>query len=170
MKPDILEGGRRLDDEGIILPWYTSSCLEWLEKLYLKGKWVFEYGVGDSTDWFRRQGAIVTGVDSDQMWAAKSGVWWAHYKDEYINHIYDRFGFEYPFDIVVIDGNYRDECTERALTALKPGGYLIIDNYHQASADLKEWPLTDKLIEGMEITIYKEPNHIDWATAVITKK
>jgi predicted O-methyltransferase YrrM len=170
-----LEGGRILDPEtGFILPWYTSPCLEWLTSIITKAKHVFEYGVGDSTKWFIEKGAYVTGVDDDSNWSSQGGVYirLATEKKEYLESIYHYrgkdIGFK-KFDMVIIDGIYRDECTQHALACLKPGGYLIIDNYHQPSVEPNVWTQTDKLIEGMPITIYKEPTHEDWQTAVITK-
>lgn len=165
------EGGRYHDGHGF-LPWYTSPCLEWLLALDLNEKWVYEFGVGDSTIWYQRKGAVVMGVDSNPLWVYRDdvvhivGVWQAKTKEDYLGFI----GVMKPetFDIIIIDGDYRDECTERAFLHLKPGGYLIIDNFHQPSVQ-EHWPLTDKLIEGMPITIYKEPDHADWKTAVITK-
>lgn len=163
-----LEGGRRIDpDNGLIMPWYTSPCLEWLITLDLKGKYVFEYGVGDSTYWFYNKGCKMYGVDSDHNYAVSRLAYHESKRLPYLRTIY-RTGLN-MYDIVVIDGDFRDQCTMHALTCLKPDGYLIIDNYKQKSADLEHWPLTEKLIEGMPITIYKEPDHEDWQTAVITK-
>lgn len=162
------EGGRYHD--GItFLPWYTSPCLEWLMTLDLKDKRIFEFGVGDSTLWYRSKGAYTSGVDSNYSWASKLCAWHGEDEEHYLRSI-GVLAQEYllPFDIVINDGDYRDECTEQGLKYLKPGGYLIIDNYRQPSVQA-DWPLTDKLIEGMPITIYKEPTHYDWQTAVITK-
>lgn len=166
-----LEGGRRIDpDNGLIMPWYTSPCLEWMLTLDLKGKRVFEYGVGDSTLWFRQKGCFCLGVDLSYDWAAKVGAISTSSQIGYINTLSKIVTSSKDFfDIIVIDGDYRDNCTGNALMFLNYGGYLIIDNYKQKSADLEHWPLTEKLIEGMPITIYKEPDHEDWQTAVITK-
>jgi hypothetical protein len=163
-----LEGGRRIDpSNGLIMPWYTSPCLEWLNGLDLKGKEVYEYGVGDSSYWYTWRGAIVDGVDSHIDWVRSCPV--AMFTTNKKTYIESVNCLDTMYDIIVIDGDWRDECTEYALSSLKSGGYLIIDNYKQPSADLEHWPLTEKLIEGMEITIYKEPDHEDWQTAVITK-
>lgn len=166
------EGGRYHDGE-MFLPWYTSPCLEWLMTLDLKGKFIFEYGVGHSTVWYKSKGAITYGVDSTIEWLqvaapndSKCGYYLTSDKDRYIKgwtKVFDDI-----YDIVIIDGIYRDECTEYALKMLKPGGYLILDNYMQPSVEMN-WEKTNELIKGMPITIYKEPEHYDWCTAVITK-
>ncbi len=70
------------------------------------------------------------------------------------------------FDIVIIDGEWRDECTEYALKALIPGGLLIIDNYKQPSVQAHGRRLKNSL-RGKQITLFKEPDHADWVTAVI---
>lgn len=160
-----LEGGRIRDPEnGLIMPWYTSTCLEWLRTLDLKGKYIFEYGSGDSTKWFRARGSSVWGVDN-QIEYTGGDIQFRPYFPEYCSAILQ---LHWLFDIVVIDGEWRDECTDYALDSLKPGGLLIIDNYKQPSVPFI-WTRTEKLIEGLPIKIYKEPNHIDWQTAVITK-
>lgn len=159
----------RDSETGMFYPWYTKPCLEWLVTLNLKRRRIFEYGCGDSTKWYRSHGAIVHGVESNLTWADIAKVKHEAYYPAYVESICPyvmRDGF---FDIVVIDGIWRDDCTEFALTGLKPGGYLIIDNWMQPSVEPNDWSQTQKLIEGMPIMIYKETEHYDWQTAVITK-
>lgn len=156
-----LEGGRFQDENGMILPWYTSPCLEWLLTLDFNMKHVFEFGMGDSTFWYTKQGAIVHGVDDNPVWAV--GGRYVTEKTDYINAIYDT-GLMYDF--IIIDGLYRDECTAPAINCLKRGGYIIIDNFKQPSVQA-DWPLTDYFINEILIKIYKEPDHYDWQTAVI---
>lgn len=149
---------------GIPYPWYTKTALEFLETLDLSGKAIFEYGVGESTFWWKRKTPFVCGVDNDIEWALKVRSFGRPFFLEYVSCI-ESSPYK-PYDIVIIDGVWRDECTEYALKALKPGGLLIIDNYKQPSVQA-EWPLTEKLIEGKPITVYKEPEHDDWQTAII---
>lgn len=164
MTAEILEGGRRIDENGLIMPWYTSPCLGWLETLDLHDKDVFEFGVGDSTRWWKSKCRLVNGVDSSEEWAKKADAQFQDEKKEYILAI-DPFDM---YDIIIIDGIWRDDCTEHALKQLKSGGFLILDNWLQHEVE-PEWPLTQKLIEGMPVTIYKEPEHKFWKTAVIQK-
>lgn len=160
----------RYFDEGLKIPypWYTGPCLEWLVSLDLKGKRVFEYGVGESTFWYKEKGVTnIWGVDTNEEWARRTLSMHRDNVEGYVDSIKEGFVWG-AFDIVVVDGVWRDECTEHALKALKPGGFLIIDNYKQPSVQA-EWPLTDRLIEGMDVTYYKEPDHQDWQTIVVIK-
>lgn len=159
----MLEGWRYYDEcLKIPYPWYTQPCLEWLNTLDLKGKRIFEYGVGDSTEWYRQMGAITKGVDNDVFWASRFNAYYQTEERQYVNSIY-LSGY---YDIIVIDGEFRDSCTKVALSHLKPNGYLIIDNFHQPSVQ-EHWPLTDVLITGMDVTIHKQEGHADWQSAVI---
>lgn len=166
----LIPGEWRYYDETLNMPypWYTKPCLEWLTSIELEAMLIFEYGAGDSTKWYRSNGAHVNGVDSSEEWARKSGseCSFTTAKNE---HAYtSAVKFQSMYDIIVVDGEYRDACTQYALRALRPGGYLIIDNYKQPSVQA-DWPLTEKLIEGMDVKYFKEPGHPDWQTIVVTK-
>lgn len=161
-----LEGGRYRGEDGLILPWYTSPCLEWLMTLDLNGSKVFEYGAGDSTEWYRSRGAKVMGVDNNPKYADNQrGIFMSSLKEDYVGMVWACSQWQ---DLIIIDGIWRDECTEHALDNLIQGGYLIIDNYMQPSVEM-EWSRTNELIKGMEQILYKEPDHYDWQTLVVKK-
>jgi hypothetical protein len=121
---------RYFDDKlGIPYPWYTKPCLEFLETLDLRDTLIYEYGVGESTNWYEMNGAIVDGVDSNDEWVGCCSI--ALYTKDKEAYVTSACQDGVLFDIIVIDGDWRDECTEYALMALKPGGLLIIDNYKQ---------------------------------------
>lgn len=178
-----IENWRTYDDNGVMMPWLTRSCLEWLDSFVKPGMKVFEYGCGSSSLWYHSRGAQLSGVDHNHEWL----FFLPQYDDDrcrseqecigdkksytecasliYGSHLVDQYGF----DIIIIDGLYRDDCTEHALKSLKKGGYLICDNFEQPSADLAHWPKTRELTKHLPITIYKEPGHEDWQTAVWQK-
>lgn len=162
----LIENEWRYFDEVLNMPypWYTKPCLEWLQCISMRGKKIWEYGAGDSTKWYRTSGAIVKGVDSNRNWQPK-GIEFAILKEEYLQAIVGKG----PFDFIIIDGLYRDECTEYALKELKSGGYLIIDNWEQPSVEPNDWIRTKALIQGMEQVVYKEEMHYDWKTLVVTR-
>lgn len=161
-----IDGEWRYFDEALNMPypWYTRPALEFLEKRILTRKRVFEYGTGDSTKWYRERGAVVYGVDNNRDYLSE-GVQFKTTESEYTKAI---FSHSLPFDIVVIDGEWRDECTQYALENLKDGGLLIIDNYMQPTVPTV-WIKTQVFTEGMDAKIYKEPGHQDWQTLIVRK-
>lgn len=155
------------DSNGVRMPWYTLPCLEWLDGLDLKDKFVFEYGVGYSTSWFESRGAICYAVESNKEWYDEclSGVtiMFETQMNKYTKSILDILC---KFDIIVIDGVFRDDCTEYALKRLNKGGYLIVDNFEQPSVQA-DWPKTRELTKDLPLTLYKQPDHPSgWQTAV----
>lgn len=149
------------DSKGVRMPWYTLPCLEWMDKLDFKLLDVFEYGLGHSTEWFLSRGAGCCGVESSIDWA-RQGFKLFQDKEAYTKSILSE---KLDFDIIVIDGIHRDDCTEFALQKLKKGGYLICDNFEQPSVQA-EWPKTRELTKNLPLTLYKQPDHYDWQTAV----
>jgi hypothetical protein len=151
-------------------PWYVRPVVEMLYGMDMSLKSVFEYGVGDSTKWYHDRGAYVFGVDGDYEWVLKvkdySNVRHWHQDIWYIGSIEEH---KTKFDIIVIDGLYRDQCLERAIRYIEKDGMIIIDNFEQPSADLPHWPLTRKFIEenNLIMEVYKEEGHQDWKTAII---
>lgn len=163
------------DADGTVLPWYTKSFLDELVTWDLKDKVVFEYGAGASTLWWARKCRNVYAVESNLQFLEavrakvdEMGICFACTKETYLKFI-TKPGI--LFDIVIVDGEpveWRDECVERALKYLKPGGRLIIDNWDQPSV----WIPNDetlKLIKAMPHTIYPQDGHPDWQTLCATK-
>lgn len=161
---------RTADAKGMTMPWFTRACCEWLSTLELENKLVFEYGGGQSSLWFGEQGCIVYGVDHQKEWADLGKIDWETNESSYVRHISTlRPGGK--FDIVCIDGEWRDECTEWALAYLSKDGFIIIDNWDQPSVPPNEWSKTLALIEkkGLKTKIFHEKDHPDWQTIIITR-
>lgn len=155
---------RFLDGE-IIMPWYTKPALEWLKQQDTSTWKVFEYGCGYSTIWWRLNCDEVVSVDNIDKWAKAFNVRFFDDKKFYLtlpSH------HKFLFDCIVIYGEWRDECTLHAINGLKPGGYLIIDNYEQPSVGY-DYTKTNQLLEGWEKQVFKQHNHSDWQTAIFRK-
>lgn len=159
------------------MPWYTKPCLDEIATWDLKGKKVFEYGMGASSLWWAAKGAIVRGVDSDEDYCAvlweheyslnnKIGAAYFTNPKEYVNHIYV-IGKE--SDIVIIDGIERDECVAPSLECLKPGGILLIDNWNQPSVWIANEE-NQKILLSLEHKVWKQKGHDDWQTVIFYKQ
>jgi hypothetical protein len=167
--PDI--GWRYLDtSNNLMYPWYTFGCLEWLNTLDLSDMSVFEYGCGTSTLWWNSKVKKCKGVDNNLKWA--NGCYVPLLEDGSIDKKkYTEACLGETYDIIIIDGIYRNECVPFALQSIKNGGYLIWDNWDQVSVSEHEPSQEAKfLLNKYECKVYKEPNHIDWKTAVFCIK
>lgn len=155
---------------GLILPWYTLPTLQWVVKQDIKEWKVFEYGGGYSSIWWRINVGELHSVDSDLIWSKMSGsLYCGDDKQKYITAVkYLGLNINKKFDCIVVDGLYRDECVEFCIDYLKDGGYLIIDNYEQPSVG-DDFTRTNELLKDWNKTVYKQPNHSDWQTAIFQK-
>lgn len=159
-----LEGWKTFDRlMGLQAPWYTRPFLKELVKWDVSNWKVFEYGAGKSTLWWRQVSRRVEAVDSNEEWATLAGAYFTKNKQEFISFPTKLVGDE-KFDCIIIDGEpWRDECTDYALRCLKPGGVLVIDNWHQDTVGF-DWTQTDILLQPYEKHVFKEPLHQDWKT------
>jgi precorrin-6B methylase 2 len=124
-----------VDASGAPLPWITYPAIEFLRKRIKPDFAVFEYGAGASTIWWAKQVRIVVSVEHDRSWLEKLNLQkypnvTAYQIDLVPGGAYSKKiqEFENTFDVVVIDGRDRTNCTKNCLNALKPSGVVIFDN------------------------------------------
>ena len=141
------------------LPWLPYSVIEALAPR-ARAASVFEYGGGGSTLWLGALAARVTTVEHDQEWyealtratsdLANAAVLWRSLDlsdgEAYVSAIeeYD----DECFDIVIVDGRRRVECVRRAMSKVRPGGVLVLDDsdrpkYGAARTVLAGWSPRD---------------------------
>ncbi len=169
-------------ESGLILPWFTTPCLEWLKKQDVSRWVIMEFGCGYSTIWFRRNCLIIYSVDNNASWARAMGANLKEEKEEYINQakfytstlesiVANTFkqveGEESKFDCIVIDGAWRLECLQNSFDRVRQGGYIIIDNWN--GEDFPDTKEALEILKDWECQIFKQPNHSNWQTAVFRK-
>lgn len=122
-----------VDKDGEPIPWYTYPAIEYLSQLDFSGKTVFEYGSGNSSLFWAARAEAVFSIENNENWHKKItsqkqfknlNIALIENKQEYLEAI-----SSYPgFDIIIIDGSYRDECARYAVQKLNAGGIIILDN------------------------------------------
>lgn len=120
-------------------PWLAYSGFRYLRKHLRPEARVLEYGSGQSTIWFAKHCSFIVSREADPDWfrrleaeLASAGL---TAKTRYELHS-DAEGFaglsradiEIGFDMILVDGAWRDVCVSAALPALRPGGILYLDN------------------------------------------
>ena len=119
--------------DGEPLPWFTYPAIEYLKQFDFSDKRVFEYGAGNSSLFWAARAREVVAVESDQQWfnrisaiSPSNLVLNMHADQEsYVSCITRQ---EDMFDVVVVDGKWRNACLEIAINCLSPEGIVIFDN------------------------------------------
>lgn len=120
------------------LPWISYAAAHEIEKaLDSRHSVVLEFGSGMSTIWLARRSAKVYSVEHSDVWfgfvaehlqrlSLENVVYELRpEKDAYIHFPDTRDVF---FDFVLIDGLYRSDCLKNAISRLKPGGLIYLDD------------------------------------------
>jgi hypothetical protein len=125
--------GKPVAADGSPIPWYTYPAIEYFRQFDVSGLLIFEYGCGNSSLFWALKGAHLWAVEHDQQWHAAmstqpstlQGLMLRETRDSYAAAIHEPGKL---FDLIIIDGVWRNECAIAALSRLKPQGLFILDN------------------------------------------
>lgn len=129
-----LEENVCLDKEGNPIPWYTYPAIEYLSQLDFSNKDIFEFGCGYSSPFWASRAKNVTSIEDNLTWFQK---WQTEFKQKNLDlrlrsecqsYCSSIFEDNKKYDIIVIDGKWRDICTQNAIQALNKGGFIILDD------------------------------------------
>jgi predicted O-methyltransferase YrrM len=127
-------------------PWLTITAIGLLDQILKPSDIGIEFGSGRSTVWFAKRLTYLTSVEHSEKWyeqvkqmLAQQGFSNVDYhlcpKDKDIDEagesayvrVLESFE-ENSIDFVLVDGIYRDFCTQKVLNIIRSGGILVIDN------------------------------------------
>ena len=171
-------------------PWITPKSLDYVKTILKPTFRVFEWGSGGSTAFWSRNCASIISVEHNSEWIQRTtdimrrlncpNNWkLVHVPGIGIDHNtafrnYANAILEYPdnsFDLVFVDGeaSSRGWCITNALSKIKSGGYLLVDN----SNWLSESPQNTKdRLDFIETGLkwVGQPGTFDWHTSIFTKE
>ena len=129
---------KAIDVSGNPLPWYTYPAIDFLAARRFDGKTVLEFGGGQSTLWWSPRTRHVTTIEADPDWfryledKMPGNVALHHVprdgRAKATTAIRNLIAQSGKFDIIVIDGHYREEMVDVAFDVLNYGGCIVIDN------------------------------------------
>jgi hypothetical protein len=129
-----------VDKTGAPIPWYTYPCIEFLKHRDYKNKTVLEFGAGQSTLWWSKKSHKVFSLEGDSAWYEKIKKEMPENADLHLVSMESRESNEKEveeclkqhadsfYDIIIIDGLYRESMISIAVKHLKEDGILICDN------------------------------------------
>ncbi len=122
-------------------PWLTAHSIRLIESKLSRAMVGFEWGSGKSTIWFSSRLKHLTSVEHDPEWyeiisrrIRRQGILNIDYRlaltnrgsDEYVSQI--QSVPDASLDLILVDGQHRDQCIAAAVPKLREGGYLVVDN------------------------------------------
>ncbi|MDD5400400.1 MAG: hypothetical protein PHQ93_04345 [Sulfurimonas sp.] len=139
-----------IDKNNNKIPWYTYPAIEYLNNIDFSQKSIFEYGSGNSSIFWSNKAKSIVSIEHDKVWYEKVSknlknnqiLLCKANNNEYENSITT---FDKKFDVIVIDGIRRVECSkivEHYLNKESDEGYMIIldnsDWYKETSKYFRE--------------------------------
>lgn len=122
------------------LPWYTYPSIDFLKYRNYEDKIILEFGGGQSTLWWASKAKQVVTLEGDREWYEKIkgqipnnvDLCYVSMESKEINvsevtHTLKNKQYS-KYDVIVIDGLYRYEMIEIALSYLADDGIVICDN------------------------------------------
>lgn len=160
---------RPVDANGHASPWFTYPALEYLKRFDCRNWRIFEYGAGQSTIYWSDRGASVTTVEHNEQWfrdtvqrkLPNARIFHRTDARSYADVIHQSNG---PFDVIVIDGVWREVCAETCIDWLASTGFIILDNsdwYHEAAAKLRAKGFLEVSFSG-----FGPVNDYTWTTSL----
>lgn len=143
----------KLFDKRAPLPWISYDAQRVIDDFLTRHMTVLEYGSGMATRWYAERAGKVTAIESHHGWyesvkqqlagLANAEIRWADERDAYVAPLPER-----DYDLIIVDGLWRDACAEYATHHLAPGGMIYLDNSD------REYTQTDGSIRhGRELLI-----------------
>lgn len=145
-----------VDRLGNPIPWYSYPAIEYLNQLDFCTKSVFEYGSGNSTLYWAARCKSLVAIEDHPEWFGNirsqlpGNVDYRLFpeKDRYVEAIN---GFGDPFNVIIVDGNHRNECARQARRKLADDGIIILDNsdwYEETAKFLRSTDLIEVDMSG----------------------
>lgn len=175
-----LTTNKPIDSKGDPLPWYTYSCIHFIESRFsdsakLFRPRVFEFGSGNSTLWWARRASRVVSVEDNRDWhqyitqGKPNNVIYkfAADKDSYLNALLQESDL---FDAIIIDGSFREACIAESPRMLNSKGVIIIDNSDWEDIKPSMLFLKSEGFRQLEFYSMGPVNGHPWGTSIFYKK
>lgn len=156
------------------LPWLTRAGNDFLSN-YLQPQDIgLEFGSGRSTVWLARRVCSLVSIEHDEGWFKQvqsrllaPGLAPVDYRRLLVDGLNSADAgkrisalmadlLPAQFDFVVVDGVWRDHCTQHAVRLLKPGGILILDNANRHLPNSSRAPESRNHTQGPDGPLWAE--------------
>lgn len=129
-----------LSRDGSPIPWYTYPCIDFLRFRDFSDKKILEFGGGNSTLWWSKKASEVTTFEGNPEWFNKLSrmvsdnvclnlITMAD-RESCVREVADSLsaGSVEKFDVIVLDGLFRENLLSIAFDRIAADGMIIVDN------------------------------------------
>lgn len=113
-------------------PWISYEAQALIAPVLTKDSVVLEFGSGMSTIWYARRAGHLISIEDDRGWFDSIADRLARHKNVDYRFAADKASYvgqdDRQYDLIMIDGKWRDECARFAVDHLRPGGIIYLDN------------------------------------------
>lgn len=129
------KSGEPLDQDYLPLPWFTYPSIDFLKERLNNELKIFEFGSGNSTLFFLKRVKEIHSAEHVRDWYEKLSKF--NIENGEIIFVKSESPSQYletlrksnqKFDIIIIDGIYRNECLVESINHLSEFGVIILDD------------------------------------------
>lgn len=127
-----IEENKSINLKGEEIAWLPYSLLRFLDDRLSRTMNILEFGSGASSLYFSRKVKHVVSVEDDKDWynillikkPDNLSLVLAETKDSYVNVQYPHLNF----DLVLVDGEFREDCLFKSIEYLNGSGVILLDD------------------------------------------
>jgi hypothetical protein len=162
-----------IDKNNRTIPWFTYPAINYLEQISFKDKTMLEWGAGNSSAFFSPLVEKLYSIEHNEQWF--ESVKKLNLSNHLIIHAEENAYAAAPqqlnrkFDLILIDGIKRSECSLVSLNLLTEDGLIILDNSDR-HPDIAKYYRENNLIQ-IDFHGFGPINCYTWTTSIfLTRK
>lgn len=129
---------KALDRHGNVIPWYAYPAIDFIKNKDFKTKRILEFGAGQSTIWWAERSNYIKSFEEDKIWyktlkkiiPVNVDLIYTDrsVKKNCLDFIEAQLKADEKYDLIIIDGLFRQELCKIAIAHLVDQGCIIADN------------------------------------------
>ena len=160
-----------IDGQNKPIPWFTYPAIEYFRQLDLSGKVMLEWGAGNSSLFFSKRVKQLYSIEHNKDWYETTKGYRIENQTLILaeeNYAKVAIDTDITFDVILIDGIEREECSKVAINLLNEGGLIILDNSDR-HPDVAEFFRQKGLIE-VDFHGLGPINNYTWTTSIFMER
>lgn len=163
-----------IDENNAELPWYTYPAIEYLNSFVFTSCNLFEFGSGNSSIYWAKRVERIVSVEHNKLWfetinhkrMPNQFIILATEEASYTNALAAQ---SKTFDIIIIDGDWRLQCTLEAIKYIKPSGMILLDNSDRTIEKQCSELLRKNDFIQIDFSGFGPINNYCWTTSIFIK-